>query len=238
MDSSKRTARVVALAYALMCFTGAFELMYVPKNIVVRGDAAATAVKLVASEFLVRLSLVSGLVSGASAIVFALLLYRLMKRVNQGHALLTAILLVAQVPITFLNLLNVIAALIVAQGGPLLSAFSKAQLDALAMLFLQLFSHGNLAAEIFMGLWLFPFGLLVYRSGFMPRIMGVLLIIGGFAYVIHSLAFFLVLPGRLNAVYQVVTLVAQAAAEAPVVLWLLIKGADFNGTASQPPGPR
>ena len=112
-------------------------------------------------------------------------------------------------------------------GATELSAFGGAQRDALAMLFLHLHTDGVLAVEIFWGLWLLPFGLLVIRSRFLPRVLGVLLIIAGVAYVAHSITS-LLLAGHRIALYEQVTMLARAAGEFPMILWLLIKGADVR----------
>ena len=97
------------------------------------------------------------------------------------------LLIVVSVPIAFLNEVNSIAALVLVRGADFLSIFDKPQREALAMLFLNLHHYGIIVAEIFWGLWLFPLGLLVYRSRFLPRFLGVWLILAGFAWVILSL---------------------------------------------------
>jgi len=147
------------------------------------------------------------------------------------------ILLLVSVPISFLIAINDVAARILLSDARLLSAFAKPQLDALAMVFLRLHIHGVFAVEVFWGLWLFPFGLLVYKSSFLPRILGVLLIIAGFAYVAHSFAS-LLLPGHKPIAYEFATMVARAAGELPIMFWLLIKGADFKHSLGEPGGVR
>ena len=126
------------------------------------------------------------------------------------------------VPIVFVNVLNEIAALVLARGADFLSVFSKPQLDSLAYLFLRLHGRGIIVASIFWGLWLFPFGLLVIRSGFIPRAFGVLLMIAGVAYLASAFAI-LVLPRYAPLVSQVALPIE--AAELPIVFWLLIWGA-------------
>jgi hypothetical protein len=125
------------------------------------------------------------------------------------------------VPIMFLNVLNEIAALILVSGADFLSAFEKSQLDALAFLFLRLHGEGITVASIFWGLWLFPFGILVIRSGFIPRIFGILLFIAGSAYLASSFTT-LVLPQYAQLVGQV-ALVLEIA-EVPIIFWLFIRG--------------
>jgi hypothetical protein len=164
----------------------------------------------------------------------ALALYDLLKGVNRRHASLMVTLIVVSIPIAFVNELNSIAALILVRGADFLSVVEKPQRDALAMLFLNLHGHGFDIAEIFWGLWLFPLGLLVYRSRFVPRFLGVWLTIGGFAYVILSLTGIL-FPQYEDKVFtysQPATL-----GELAFMLWLIIRGAKppaLDATASSP----
>src|SRR5437763_15625425 len=95
-------------------------------------------------------------------------------------------LIVVSIPIAFLNELNSIAALVLVRGADFLSIFEKPQRDALAMLFLNLHGYGFDIAGIFWGLWLFPLGLLVYRSRVIPRVFAVLLVLNGFTFPAYS----------------------------------------------------
>jgi hypothetical protein len=135
-------------------------------------------------------------------------------------------------PISFVVALNYVAAQWLLSGAPVVAALASAQREALGMLFLRLHTHGVLAVEIFWGLWLVPFGLLVMKSRFLPRVLGILLVIAGVAYVAHSVIS-LLLDGPRIILYERVTMLARAAGEFPIILWLLIKGAD-----ARPPGPR
>src|SRR5712671_6413203 len=222
MSSAKNPGRFAGLLYLLTSIPGAFALIYVPSKLIVDGNAAATANNMSASETLFRLGIAAQLISQAGFIFVALALYDLLKGVNRRHASVMVTLILVAIPIAFLNELNAIAALVLVRGADFLSIFEKPQRDALAMLFLNLHSHGFGVAEIFWGLWLFPLGLLVYRSRFLPRFLGVWLAIGGFAYVILSLT------GVLFPQYQdKVFIISQPAlfGELAFMLWLVIKGA-------------
>ncbi len=231
MDSTQRTARVAGLLYLLVGVTSAFSLMYVPSTLIVRGDATATAHNIIASELLFRIGIVSGLISQTSFIFLVLALYHLLKGVNNKYALLMVALAAVSVPIVLLNMLNQFAALILLSGPNFLSAFEKSQLDALVMVFLSLYNHGIFVAEIFWGLWLFPFGVLVFKSGFLPRILGILLIINCFAYLAISFTS-LLLPDYRHIVSQVM-LVPEAIGELSIIFWLLIKGAKVQPLEDQ-----
>jgi hypothetical protein len=222
MSSPKNPGRFAGLLYVLTSFVGFFAMGYVPSKLIVHGNAAATASNIAASETLFRLGIAGELIGQAGFIFVALALYDLLKGVNRRHASLMVTLIVVSIPIAFVNELNSIAALVLVRGADFLSIFEKPQRDALAMLFLNLHHHGFVVAEIFWGLWLFPLGLLVYRSRFLPRFLGVWIILAGFAWVVLSLT------GILLPQYQdKVDTYAQPAffGEIAFMLWLLIRGA-------------
>jgi Domain of unknown function (DUF4386) len=222
MSFTKNPGRFAGLLYVLTSIDGFFALAYVPGKLIVHGNATATANNIVASEGLFRLGIAAGLIGQAGFIFVALALYDLLKGVNRRHATLMVILIVVSIPIAFLNELNAIAALLFVRGADFLSLFEKPQRDALAMLFLKLHGQGFVVAEIFWGLWLFPLGLLVYRSRFIPRFLGAWLIFAGVAWVILSLTGVL-FPQYQNKVdtYSQPAIVGEIA----FMLWLLIKGA-------------
>ena len=222
MSSAKNPGRFAGLLYVLTSIVGFFAMGYVPGKLIVHGNAAATASNIAAHETLFRLGIAGELIGQAAFIFVALALYDLLKGVNRRHASLMVLLIVVSIPIAFLNELNSIAALVLVRGADFLSIFEKPQREALAMLFLNLHHHGFVVAEIFWGLWLFPLALLVYRSRFLPRFLGVWLALAGFAWVILSLT------GILLPQYQdKVDTYAQPAffGEIAFMLWLLIKGA-------------
>lgn len=221
MNPTKKDARTAGVLYLLLMFTGPFTLLYVPRVLIVRGDAAATASNILASEMLFRMGIAVGMISSLAFLFTALALYRLLKSVNQAHASAMVILVAISVAISVLNEVNNIAALILVRGADFLSIFSKPQRDALAMLFLRLHTQGITVNEMFWGLWLFPFGLLVTRSLFLPRILGLLLIVNGMAYVAICLTS-LLLPDY-AAVVNRAAMPAELG-EIWITLWLLIKG--------------
>ena len=222
MSFTKDPGRFAGLLYVVTSIFGFFAMGYVPGKLMVDGNAAATAGNIAAHETLFRLGIASGLIGQAGFIFVAWALYALFKGVDQRQAALMVILIVVQVPIAFLNELNAIAALVLVRGADFLSIFDKPQREALAMLFLNLHDHGFNVAEIFWGLWLFPLGLLVYRSRFLPRFLGVWLGLAGFAWVLLSLTS-LLLPQYQHRVYTL----SQPATIGEIVFmfWLLIKGA-------------
>jgi hypothetical protein len=220
------------LLYVLTSIVGFFAMGYVPSRLIVHANAAATASNIAANETLFRLGIAGELIGMAGFIFVARALYDLLKGVNRRHASLMVTLIVVSIPIAFVNELNSIAALVLVRGDDFLSLFEKPQRDALAMLFLNLHHYGFVVTEIFWGLWLFPLGLLVYRSRFLPRFLGVWVALAGFAWVILSLT------GLLLPQYQdKVDTYSQPAlfGEIALMFWLLIKGAkpkSLAGSAS------
>jgi hypothetical protein len=222
MSFTKNPGRFAGLLYVVASIPGFFALAYVPSKLLVHGNATATANNIAAHELLFRLGIAADLIGQALFIFVALALYDLFKGVDQRHALFMLILILVAIPIAFLNEVSSIAALVLVRGPDFLSVFDKPQRDALARLFLNLRGGGFDVAAIFWGLWLFPLGLLVYRSGFLPRFLGVLLMIGTFAYLANSLTS-LVLPQYEAIVSRWIS--PLQAVEVVFMLWLLILGA-------------
>ena len=226
MHPIDKAARIAGAFYLLEVLVGPFSLMYVPNALFVTGNAAATATNILAHETLFRLGIVGDLLNGTLGLCTVLALYNLFKRVDQNLAVLMVILGGLMVtPIFYVNSLNWAAALQLVHGAPYLAAFDEGQRDALAMLFIRLHSQGNIVNGVFWGLWLFPFGLLVMRSGFLPRLLGLWLLVNGFAYLVityvglmlpqyHDMAFNLAFPALLG--------------EIAIMLWLLVMGANVN----------
>ena len=227
MNPTTNPGRFAGLLYVLASIAGFFAMGYVPGKLIVHENAAATAANILASETLFRLGIAAELIGQAGFIFVALGLYHLLKGVSRRQALLMVTLIVVSIPIAFLNELNSIAALILVRGANYLSVFDQLQRESLAMLFLNLHHHGFVVAELFWGLWLFPLALLVYRSGFLPRLLGVWLALAGLAWVILSLTG-IVSPQSQDNLF----VYAQPAffGEIAFMLWLLIKGAN-------PPAP-
>lgn len=219
----RRQARVAGLLYLLMGVIAPIGLVYVPSRVFVTGNPTATADNIRTFESLLRIGIVSELLHQTIAVFLVLALYRLFRPVNESRARLLVILgALVSVPIVFVNVLNEVAALTLVGGAEYLKLLSKPQLDALAYLFLQLHAKGLIVASIFWGLWLFPFGMLVIRSVFIPRLLGVLLLIAGSAYLVVAFTT-LALPRYAPLVSRFVS--PLVAAELPIIFWLVIWGA-------------
>jgi len=223
MTLTSKNARIAGFIYLLLTIAAPVRLALIPSTLFVHGNAAATANNIAAHETLFRFGIASDLFCGAICIFLTLALYRLFKGVDQSLAVLMVILGgILPAAIDFFNVLNDAAALLLVRGADFLSAFEKPQRGALAMLFLRLHQQEIVAAEIFWGLWLFPLAVLVYRSRFLPRFLGIWLIINGFAYLAMSFTG-LMLPQYEDMVDNIA--LPALLGEVVFVLWLLIKGA-------------
>ena len=221
MNSLSKNARVAGLLYILASVVGVLRLIYIPNKLFVDGNAAATANNIATHEVLFRVGIVSGLIAAALWMFVPLALYRLFHGVDQTLAVLMVILgSLMQVPLFFCNTVNDVAALLFASGADYLSLFDKPLRDAFVRLFLNLHHQLELTSLVFGGLWLFPFGLLVYRSRFLPRFLGVWLIIACFAWLAFSFNGLLFPDDKIFSLIQPFTL-----GEVAIMLWLVIMGA-------------
>jgi hypothetical protein len=232
MDPTNKAARVAGAVYLSMVITAPFSLIYVPGKLIVRGNAAATAENILAHETMFRLSIFGDLVGQVIFICLAIALYRLLSGVNKTWAGLMVAFVLVSAAVGFLNTLNNIGALLLFRGADFLAVIDKAQREALGMLFIRLHTHGIFIDEIFWGLWLFPFGLLVFRSGFLPRFLGVWLMINCLGYVFLSITA-LFFPDYYGAAFRYSQPVLFG--ELAIMLWLLIKGAKVPSTSVATP---
>ena len=221
MIPTKRDARIAGWLYFLFAVPGPFCLMYVPDKIMVAGDAAATAANVVAHELLLRASVLIWLLDMAVWILLAMALYRLFRGVSKWLATLLVVFVSISVGIGCLNEMNNLAAILVMGGKEFTGVSTPPQREAAAMLFLRLHGQGTAINEMFWGLWLLPFGLLIVRSHFMPKLLGYWLLLDGFAWMV------LCTIGLLAPSYNDIALrCAQPAgfAELAVMLWLIVIG--------------
>lgn len=222
MHPLKKAARIAGAVYLSMVFTAPFTLLYIPNKLVVRGDATATANNIVAHETMFRLAIFGDLITAVIFICLGVALYRLLSGVSKPWAMLMFAFVIVSSGVGFLDTLNNIGALILFRGADFLNVFDKPQLNALGYLFIRLHDQGIFMNELFWGLWLFPFGLLVFRSGFMPRFIGVWLMINCFGYVaLCAIALFI--PTYYSAAFTWAQPILFG--ELVVMLYLLIKGA-------------
>lgn len=221
MNTKQKNARIVGVLYLIVAITGGFAHFSVRESLIVPNDLLTTAFNITSSETLFRIGSISDIICQTIFIFVPLYFYNLLKKVNKNYAITMVILALIGIPIAFMNIILQLGALELLVNNNYLIAFGEATLHALIMLLLDLNGIGILIVQIFWGLWLLPLGLLVFQSGFLPRIIGIMLIIAAFIYSFGSVATIL-LPQHMllfDYIYW-----QPAIVEIVLCLWLLIIG--------------
>jgi hypothetical protein len=218
-----RQSRTAGFWYLAQAITGPIGIMIIPSMIVVGGDAAATAANIAGNEWLWRLGILCYLASQLVFIPLVLSFRSFLREVSPGLTRLMVSLVVASVPLAILNLLGYLVPMLLIGDEGYMRAFQPAQLQALSFLSIQAMRQGEILVGFFWGLWLLPLGMLVYRSGLFPKVLGILLMIGCAGYLIDS-SVALLLPALRPTLTPVVALTGIIG-EIPFLLWLLIRGA-------------
>jgi len=222
MTSPKSVARTAGLLYLVVAVVGAFAHFFVRARVYVPGDAATTAANVQANASLVRVGVVADLVQATCFLFVGMSLYRLLQHVDPSVARAMVLFVAVTVGIICLNMVHQLGALLVATDPSYATAFGAEGADALVLLLLDLQHYGYLIAQIFFGLWLFPLGLLAYRSALFPRPLGILLMLGTLSYLVDVLLQFLA-PELADAISALV-LAPATLGEVSMLLYLLIKG--------------
>ncbi len=218
MNSPEKTARVAAFVFLGIFFLGMSTELFIRPGMIVPGDAASTVKNITASEVLFSLSLVSDLIRQVLLVVLPLVLYKLLKPVNKDIASLMVIFALACVPISILNELNHFAVLLLSSNAVYKTAFNADQLNTLVMFFLELRKYGTFIPQV-LSLWVLFLGYLVFKSGFFPRILGILLMLGGLCYTVQAVLFIL-FPNFDAMILGLFAFIGESL----FYLWLLIKG--------------
>jgi hypothetical protein len=225
--SNKTTARIAGLCYLGVVLTGIYSLLIVPSKLIVEDNVLLTFQNISSSETLFRLWIVMGLLCYLFFLFLPLVLYKLLKPVHENQAKLMVLLALMSVPLYFLNAQNQFNILSLISGSKSHLGLSPEQIQVQVMLFLEQYKNGMRIVHIFSGLWLFPFGYLVFRSGFLPKILGVLLMLGCFGYLINFLGNTLVAEYGKMGISSYISLPASMG-EIGICLWLLIMGVKKN----------
>lgn len=210
-------ARMAGAFQLLESLTATFGQVIILGRLVVSDNAAATAANILGHERLFWLGFASSLVAVVFHIVYALLFYDLLKPVNRRISLLALLVLLVASAIQAVTGLLYLAPLLILQGGSSVSAFSPAQLQALALVFLKLNAYGLNVHLVFFGLWCVLTGYLIFRSTFLPRVLGVLLVISGLGWLIY------LFPPVAHPLFPFIA-AASALGEIPVEFWLMVRG--------------
>jgi hypothetical protein len=223
MNSIKRTARLAGLLWLLAGIPGGFGLFYA-RSMVVTGDAAATAANIVASEPLFRAAIVSLLFSQLFMFCFGVTLFQLFREVNRVLATVLFTSLTISLAMAVFNQFNNLGALLMLSQADYLKAFNPEQLNTIAMIFLRMSNYGQGLLEVFWIPYNFAFGLLIIKSKYVPKILGILLIIASVGFGINIFTKILN-PQFHPLLFTRLAMSFGALSGIPTILWLLIKGA-------------
>ena len=224
LNSIKKTARIAGLLTLMIVVFAPFSMLYVPSVLIVPGDAATTANNIIASEGLFRLSMVSDSVVFLIEIVLTVLLYVLLKPVSKTLSLVAAFARLAMTVIQGINLFNYFFVLLLLSGAGYVTVFAPDQLQALVLLFLNAHQSVVLIWGLFFSLHLLVLGYLVYQSGYIPKLLGILLIIASLSYLTQS--FGNILLPKYEELFASVGFLSIIEVAFPV--WLLIKGVNVE----------
>jgi len=227
--SPRKLAKIAGSGYLVIILAGIFAEFIIRSNLIVPGDAAATAHQIIAKEGLFRLSIAGDLVMLLSDVMVACALYFLLKPVSRNLSLLAAFFRLVHSAVYGVNLLNLIFVLQLLEGYSFLGVFETDQLYALAMVFLKAHQYGYDIGLVFFGFHCGVLGYLVFRSGFFPRILGILLGVAAMAYLVNSFARFLMINYQAyESLFAVIVFVPAFVAELSFTLWLLVKGVKIS----------
>jgi hypothetical protein len=226
VQSLKKIARFAGFLYLIWIITGLYAMFYIPAKINMGGDAVTTSQNILSNEFLFRTGIINDIISSIIWVVMVLIFYRMFKQVNERQAKLLLAFVIVQIPAVFIMEAFNITALMIFKGE-VLKSFELSQRQDLAMLFLKISDYGVLILETFWGLWLFPLGILVYKSCFLPRFLGVWLIITSIFYLVLSFTS-IMLPQYNDTITNSSIALPIMLGEVALMLWLLIMGAKIN----------
>jgi hypothetical protein len=220
-------ARIAGVLYLIITVAAIFAHFVIPEQFIVPGDAATTVANIAANETAFRIGAVgSELIILLSEVVLSVVLYFLLKPVNQTLSLVAAVSRLAMTTIHGLNLLNYYFVLQLATGSDVATAFGPEQTQALVTMFLDAHSTGFTLGVAFLVLHVFALGYLIVQSGYFPKVLGYLFIAAGIGYLVDTIGLLLIpsyttTPGLIALVIIV--------AELAFPIWLLVKGVDMEG---------
>ncbi len=222
MKSINKTARIAGVLYLVLVVFGILNLLYIPSKLIVWDDETQTLQNIIDSEMLFRLGVVCGVITFLSFIALVLVLYKLLYKVNKNHAIFMAVFALVSVPISFVNILSKFSVLTLIEHTGLLHG-GDLELEKEVMLQLHAYNNGIELSQIFWGLWLLPFGYLVFKSEFLPKILGIFLMLGCFGYLITFFGNFLS-PDFYKTTFATIAGLPASIGELGTCLWLIIMG--------------
>ncbi|MGW9684825.1 DUF4386 domain-containing protein [Flagellimonas sp. 2504JD1-5] len=223
MGANNKTAHLAGLLYFLIAVTGIFSLMYVPSQLIVWDNPAETVANIKSSEFLFRMEILCELLCYLIFVLLPLILYKLFKDIQKDFATLMVVLAIVSVPISMVSVVHKFDVLSLLTDAEYLNVYGPNEIQAKVMLAFKSYYRGILVSQIFWGLWLFPFGYLVFKSGFLPKLLGLFLMIGSCGYFMDFLGRVICPDYNQLWISDYITIPASIG-ELGTCLWLLIMG--------------
>jgi Domain of unknown function (DUF4386) len=228
-QSPQRYARLAGVMYLAIIALGAFGELYVRGTLVVSGDAAATVTRIAAAQDLWRAGIVGDLLMHVLDVPVLVILYVLLRPVSESLALLATWINLVQTSVLVANKINLLVPLFLLGDANYLGAFSTSQLQALSYLAIKLHGYGFGIGLIFFGFACLARGWLIFKSGYLPKALGVLMVLAGLSYLSNSLAL-LWAPAFAAAINPAVLVPAF------VALWLVFVGVNVPGWGARKSG--
>lgn len=222
--SIRSISRLVGVIYLFILFSAPFSMLYVPSKLFVEGDAGATVNNIISSSLTFRLGFLADIITFLSEIVLTVFLYLLLKPVSRALSLVSTSYRLAMTVLLGVNLLNYFFVLVLLSGASYLSGLGADQINSLVMLFINAHKHGENIWGLFFGFHLLVLGFLVFRSSYLPRISGALMMIGCFGFIIDGLRNFLVPNNEAISLVSGILLMLAFIGEVSFSFWLLLKG--------------
>lgn len=225
MNSLMKISKIAGSGYLIIFISGIFANFFVLESLIVAGDAAGTAANIMENLTLFRIGILSFIIMVIFDVVLAWALYILLKPVDKNLSLLSAWLRLVNGTIFGIALYHLFGVLQILSGAHYLTVFETGQLQAQVLLFLDAFNVTWLIGLIFFGLHLFFLGYLIFRSSYIPKILGILLIVASIGYLIDSFAN-LLLPNYADyqEIFMLLVVVPGIIGELSFTFWLLLKG--------------
>ena len=226
MKTSSRTkkARLAGLLYLILIISGIIGIIYIPSQLITWDSPSETLANLSNSQFLFKIGILSELICYLSFLFLSFVLYDLLKIVSKTYAALMVVFILVSIPMAFVNVLNKFSVLTFLKNAEYLKNYDIDEIATQVMVYLNFYNNGTNLIYIFWGLWLFPFGYLVYKSGFLPKILGIFLMIGCFSYLIEFIGPFLFSTYGDHKILAAIVGIPSSIGEFGICLWLLIMG--------------
>lgn len=223
MISNNKIARVAGLVYLILIISGILNLMYFPLVLIEWDNAAATYENITQQTLLFKLSIVAGIICFLAFLVLPLILFQLLQQVHKTYAAVMVILVLVSIPVSFVTIMHKFSILTLISNADYFQGMEITEISTEIMLYLHFYNNGIQISQIFWGLWLFPLGYLVYTSGFLPKFLGIMLMLGCFGYLIEFFGSFL-FPEYGESIIPTIVGIPATIGELGICLWMLIMG--------------